>query len=351
MSDAGKDPTRTGVSRSVSSRIPMAILIAAEARGGNAEALLEAVGLDQESLREENGRVSLHDERRLRHEYTAQLGASLRAEDVLKSVPRGFFGLPEMLFVTAATFGEALRVLIDCIPLVRDGLVVHAVDHGELLEVSYSFETPRPLLSAPMEDYLRALLALMVPCMGRAPSVHPISLPLHALESEPSRAALLERFGYKDILSDSARAYCLFPRSVLEIELCSSAPRLHGVLRVYAAEVLAARDGDARLLSRVRHMLLLEFERGQASIAGVAKRLHISTRSLQRRLAERETSFVKVREALRQTLARQYLRDRERPIAEISYRLGYRSPQAFHRAFQSWFGCAPTAWRARIEQG
>lgn len=92
-------------------------------------------------------------------------------------------------------------------------------------------------------------------------------------------------------------------------------------------------------------MLLLDLERGTADLSSVARRLCMSERSLQRRLAECACSFGELRDELRRGLAQQYLKDPTMSIAEIAHRLGFGSSQAFHRAFLGWYGVAPGGWR------
>jgi AraC-like DNA-binding protein len=77
----------------------------------------------------------------------------------------------------------------------------------------------------------------------------------------------------------------------------------------------------------------------------IADTLHISLRSLQRRLREEETSFKGLLEDTRQALAQQYLRENHRSIGEITYLLGFSEPSNFTRAFKRWTGQTPAEFR------
>lgn len=77
----------------------------------------------------------------------------------------------------------------------------------------------------------------------------------------------------------------------------------------------------------------------------IADSLHISNRTLQRRLKEEGTSFMDLLQDTRLDLARSYLLQPTRSIVETSYLLGFSEPSTFSRAFKRWTGQAPTEFR------
>jgi AraC-like DNA-binding protein len=80
---------------------------------------------------------------------------------------------------------------------------------------------------------------------------------------------------------------------------------------------------------------------GQAEIGKTAEELGVSRRTLARRLASEGLTFRKVLDSLRIDLARRYLREKDLPISEIAWLLGYREVSAFNHAFKRWTGDAP----------
>ncbi|MAZ86339.1 MAG: hypothetical protein CL693_01740 [Cellvibrionaceae bacterium] len=77
----------------------------------------------------------------------------------------------------------------------------------------------------------------------------------------------------------------------------------------------------------------------------VARRLHLSTRQLQRKLAQEDTSFVKLLGNIRHKLACSYLTGGEDSISEISAKLGFVDQSNFSSAFKRWEGCSPRQYR------
>jgi AraC-like DNA-binding protein len=93
--------------------------------------------------------------------------------------------------------------------------------------------------------------------------------------------------------------------------------------------------------ARVREMLPAMIDQGGALRDAVARRLAISERTLQRRLADEGTDFSTLVDEVRRTIAQQYLGSDRISVKNLSYKLGFSDPSAFHRACLRWFGKAP----------
>lgn len=109
---------------------------------------------------------------------------------------------------------------------------------------------------------------------------------------------------------------------------------------------LSDLEVDANTVQRVHGVLLEMLPGGQSSVEAAAKRLHMSIRSLQRRLHAEGTRYQDVLDNTRQELARHYLQNSSACAGEIALLLGFRDSNSFHRAFKSWTGSTPGAFRA-----
>lgn len=65
--------------------------------------------------------------------------------------------------------------------------------------------------------------------------------------------------------------------------------------------------------------------------------MQLSTRSLQRKLKEENTSFKEICEAAKCDLAKYYMYDNAN-VKQIASRLGYANVSSFNRAFSVWTG-------------
>ena len=77
----------------------------------------------------------------------------------------------------------------------------------------------------------------------------------------------------------------------------------------------------------------------------VARALHVSSRTLQRRLQEEGSSFQRVLDEARHRMARYYLGNSVLELNEAAYLLGYEDSNSFVRAFRGWEGVPPGHWR------
>jgi AraC-like DNA-binding protein len=106
---------------------------------------------------------------------------------------------------------------------------------------------------------------------------------------------------------------------------------------------------NASLAGRVRR-LLLERQNGFPSLQVTARLLHMTQRTLHRRLIDEGTSFRALVEDVRHTLATEYLKSGRFSIEEIAYTLGYSDLANFRRAFRRWESCAPSEYRASADR-
>ena len=105
------------------------------------------------------------------------------------------------------------------------------------------------------------------------------------------------------------------------------------------------RHGDSQVSQRVREEITKGLPRGEPRREDIARALHLSERTLQRRLHDEGTSFQELLEDTRRDLARRYLRQRQLPLAEAAYLLGFAEQSTFQRACRRWFATSPHKYR------
>lgn len=111
-------------------------------------------------------------------------------------------------------------------------------------------------------------------------------------------------------------------------------------------EQLRLRAGIA---GQVREFLL-EGHMRPTRCPAVAKHLHMTERTLRRKLREERTSFRKLVDELRMHLALKYLRDTDLTIQEIAHAVGFSEDASFRHAFRRWSKVPPRRFRARMQQ-
>ncbi|OJJ16839.1 hypothetical protein BKI52_33585 [marine bacterium AO1-C] len=87
---------------------------------------------------------------------------------------------------------------------------------------------------------------------------------------------------------------------------------------------------------------ILDYPLGkQFVLEEVAEKLNMTTRSLQRKLKEENTTFLEIHNHIQFERARLLLGNSTMNISEISDLLGYAEPSVFRRAFKRWTGQSP----------
>lgn len=107
---------------------------------------------------------------------------------------------------------------------------------------------------------------------------------------------------------------------------------------------LASLDHGTRFSSRVRELVL--DERGVVDVDAVAKALHVSARTLKRRLSAEGTSYSELLEDERRARAEVLLKDPAKSVKEIAAALGYADTAAFSHAYSRWTGRSPSDARS-----
>lgn len=161
----------------------------------------------------------------------------------------------------------------------------------------------------------------------------------------PECAARMEAFYRCPIEFDAGEDGFFVDPNQIEQPLPTAHAELARTNDKVVAEYLAHLDrADIEMQVRVR--LVDALPSGALSEHAIAEALHVSLRSLQRRLRERGLSYKELLDDTRRELARQYLDDSHYSVNEITYLLGFSEPSNFTRAFKRWYGKSPTAYRA-----
>lgn len=96
---------------------------------------------------------------------------------------------------------------------------------------------------------------------------------------------------------------------------------------------------------RVRSAIENLLPEGEPSVQTIAEALNLSTRSLQRHLADEGCRYDLLLNQCRQNLALLHMSDPHSSLSEVAWLLGFSDPQSLSRAFKRWTGLTPTQYR------
>jgi len=160
-----------------------------------------------------------------------------------------------------------------------------------------------------------------------------------------SHAKLFERHFGCPVEFGGVRNALVFRASDAQCPFVTRNAELLAMLAPQFEEELQQQNSEEDFPARVRLAIQQKLTGRRPTIDDVAAALHVSGRTLQRRLQESGSSFQRVLEEARHQLARHYLNNSVLELNEAAYLLGYEDSNSFVRAFRTWEGVPPARWR------
>jgi AraC-like DNA-binding protein len=257
----------------------------------------------------------------------------------------GAFDVLDYATRSSSTLGEAFVRLARYHRLLHDVAVVRLEVDGDRAELTHSLpEAAGVLPRHPVEFIVAAWLVVARQATGRdfAP------LEVRFRHARPAGLAEHERLFRAPVRFDQPVNGLMLDRSLLELPLVRADPGLCAVLERRLTELLEKMPRPQSFSARVREAVAKDHSMTAASADEVARKLHMSRRTMQRMLATEGTTFTKLVDALRRDLATRYLGEPAIAIAEVAFLLGFSEASAFHRAFKRWHGVTPALYRASL---
>jgi AraC-like DNA-binding protein len=109
-------------------------------------------------------------------------------------------------------------------------------------------------------------------------------------------------------------------------------------------EALGAPSSSSSFADRIAAHVAASLP-GGTDVGEVARAMHMSGRTLQRRLEQESTTFSDVVDRARLDVAGRALADPSATLTDVAFRLGFSDLATFTRAFKRWTGMPPGQWR------
>lgn len=110
-------------------------------------------------------------------------------------------------------------------------------------------------------------------------------------------------------------------------------------------ERMEAIKSESDFSDTVKQNIIEVLSSGRVSIEMIATQIGFSRRTIQRRLAEENTTFQEQLNTVRKEMAKMYLKDTNISTKEIAFLLGYDETNSFLRAFKVWTGKTISEYR------
>ena len=256
-------------------------------------------------------------------------------------------GLVYYVIASSETLGDALERLARYCSITNEGLRITCREWKDLAIKFEYVGVSRLSDRHQIECFVVILLRICRQLTGL--SLSPTSVKLAHRRTELP-AEIKKLFGC-NVAFGSNIDEVVFSRPAKNLSVVNADPYLSSLLERYCEEALSNRrvpSGAWRV--KVENAIVPLLPHGQAKIGEIAQRLGIGVRTLMRLLASEGCTFSEVLDTLRLDLAKSYLRERDLPISEVAWLLGFQEISSFFHACKRWTGKTPQQLRmARVE--
>jgi len=170
-----------------------------------------------------------------------------------------------------------------------------------------------------------------------------------AHDAPADTAPYIPVFGRIPSFGGTQNTLCM-SKEVLDYPVLYSDPKLLELFESIAQETRDQLAGESTFAERVFQWMKSCFPSFFPTLQHTAESFGTSTRTLQNKLKEENTSYNDLSARARKELAIGYLRKLEYSVGDIAYALHFSEPSAFQNAFKKWTGLTPGQYREQIRQ-
>lgn len=319
-------------------------------RGISAAALLAHTGLTEANLREHPEQAialsALLELMRNLHTLDPSPTLSLEFGLSMQLSNHGFLGYA---LQASPTLGDALRLAHD-FAQVRSQIIAFSfhegshyasirIDDNGIMGIWY-----RPII----ETVMACFFSIGTKLLGQL-QLDQVQLDL-AITEQPQHRALKQMFG-ANVRFQCTTTEVTFPVSWLAKRLPQSDPQLAALAAARCRDELQQAQHysppHVEFVAKIVALLKREMASSHAQET-IAQALHITPRTLHRRLAQHGLQFKTLLDELRHDTALTLLHQQRNSFADIALALGYSDQANFVRAFKRWTGQTPSQFQRRM---
>lgn len=264
------------------------------------------------------------------------IGNSSFPLDVAKYWHPSYMGALGYSWLTSNTLRDGFRRIQRYIKVLNSqvGIVVDDVGDEVLVSLDYDCSLARATLGLALLTHMCRINHQDELSPGKVTFKSP----------EPSDAEKYTVYFKCPVIFDAEADSISFPASVIDEELSGGNEQLAKLNDQVLIKYLQTLTQDD-LIANIKAFIVKDLPSGTVSIDRVAEELYTSSRSLQRRLKELGTTYLKIYAECQRYLAEKYIAEGKMSLTEISFILGFTEISSFSRSYKRWTGHSPNADR------
>jgi AraC-like DNA-binding protein len=309
--------------------------------------LLEQAEIDPAHVINDDRRVPVANMQRLWQLATAATGDEAFGLSAAEQIQPGTLQGLGFAVLASDTIYQGLQRLVRFSRVLSTGLNISLEERGDFVDMVYAFNADDFAEEFSWQGFDFGMGMVLVMCrLTLGEYLSPFMI--EASRPTPADSDRFESLLGSRIKFEAQRNCITFVRADIVDRLITANPELAQVndeqVENYLAsflDVSTSRDVVGKIVERLQE--------GPPNQKQIADALHVSNRTLQRKLKDEGTSFVDLLQDTRFRLAQKYLAQPQRSIVEVAYLLGFSEPSTFSRAFKRWTGQAPMDYRQSID--
>lgn len=316
-------------------------LVHAQSQGFDIENMLQRAGIGTELLASSKARVSIQQYGNLWVEIANAMNDEFFGMD-RRPLRRGSFQFLSKIVMHCEHLEEAIQQALAFFNLLFDDLQGELIQQDGIAQiVIHDQSVTKPVFA--YACYWMLLHSLMCWLSGQR-----ISLAfMHLKGSMPLAHQDYQTRFCTDIRYQSPLNALAFEAPYLKLPIKQDAASRYQFLQGTPYNLLVRFKNPYALSQQIRKQLLDLAPSEWLDLTELARRLHISEATLQRRLKAEGFSYQQLKNNIRRDRAIELLLHSQQSLQQISDSLNFHDPSAFHRAFKKWTGLNPGHYRSQ----
>ena len=313
-------------------------------QGQDPERLFHEAGIAPGLRKDASARIDALSVDRLLHMAEIKTRDDALVLQIVGHFHPSYWGAMGYAWLTSESLRGAFERVQRYSKMVADELVIELRDTVNELQVILGWQTEKGF-DPTFREILRLANVVMLCRFNYGAHFKPVRI--HLQRTQPSRPAPYEAFFNCALHFGSDETMLVLDKAIADSPLASFDASLSNLLDQQIADYLARIDKQD-ILSQVKSVIFQQLPSGDVLVEDVAVKLHLSVRTLKRKLQMENTSFKSLLAETRRELGERYIRDNNLSLTEISYLLGFSESSSFTRAFKNWTGVSPLKHRNAI---
>ena len=264
-----------------------------------------------------------------------------------KFVQPGSYSVLGFITMNCETLGQAITKIQPFEKLVGDMGTTTLANVGEHIKISWHCQFNHPDVKRHMIDNCLAswvTFARYLACQSSNPSAVLLTRKQPPLEQQNDYQKL-----FKCPISYGQNENAIvFDKALLDLPLNKGNQQILSTLESHAKTLMSSLSHEPTFLALLKLTIEDNLEDGNISQQYIAQQFGISTKTLQRRLADAGLHYQNVLDELRLAKAKYYLGETKLTLNLISAQLGFKEPRSFYRWFNKLTQQTPGKYREQV---